>query len=324
MKETIDYISILGPTASGKSRLALMLADMLPIEIISVDSVSVYQGLDIGSAKPTRIERGSVPHHLIDICDLSSIYTAGQFLDAANNLIVDIQSRGKLPVFCGGTLMYMKALQKNYQNLPVIEGAVEESVALLYQTEGVAGVFQALAQEDPVMAAKLHPNDSQRLQRALAVVRSTGRSLQEFWKSQGDSRFKGLDFLLLVEDRARHKVILEQRIEGMLQEGFEDECRGLLKHYGAEIVTHPVLKSIGYREMLLYCKGEWSLSVAKERMLVSSSQFVKRQMTWLNRWDNARQISSSLVYDNKGFIDLARMVVETVQRYNYTQGKYSQ
>ena len=154
-----DYIAILGPTASGKTQLALELAKYYPIEIISVDSVSVYQGLNIASAKPSQIEQGEVPHHLIDVVTLQDTFTAGDFVSHANILLKEIQSRGRIPVFCGGTMMYMHAFCHQYDKMPVVDSHVEDEVRRVYQDKGVEEIYRLLKQEDPLMAGKLSKND---------------------------------------------------------------------------------------------------------------------------------------------------------------------
>lgn len=310
----LDYISILGPTGSGKSELAIELARQIPIEIISVDSVSVYRGLDIGSAKPTLTDQQSVVHHLIDICDLNEVFTVGKFVEQAKVLVQEIKQRGRLPVFCGGTIMYMKALQGNYHNLPCISPATERDVSAIYEKEGVCGLYQRLKEEDPLMAEKLHFNDRQRVQRALAVKRETGQSLSEYWGQGGDHQLNGHDFLLMVTDRKQHRVKLAERVDQMLMTGFDEECKALLEKYGEGVRSHPAIRSIGYKEMTLCICESLTIKDVRELMIVSSAQFVKRQMTWLNAWPKEKSTRFLLNDDNSTLSHIASSIVETLIR----------
>ncbi|MEC7030574.1 MAG: tRNA (adenosine(37)-N6)-dimethylallyltransferase MiaA [Pseudomonadota bacterium] len=311
----LDYISILGPTCSGKTQLALMLSHHLPIEVISVDSVSVYKGLDIGSAKPSKEEMGIVPHHLIDICELTEVFTVGQFVERANTLIGQIKARGKLPVFCGGSIMYMRAFQENYQNLPVISSTVQKNIDDVLRDVGVGALYEMLCQEDPIMAKKLHPNDKQRIARALAVKRECGQSLSYYWSQQSSTpEFKGHDFLLMVDNRDKHRKRLADRVDHMLAQGLEEECERVLSRYGESIVEHPALRSIGYKEIMQHlCKKRATKNV-RDKIIIASSQFVKRQMTWLKSWPNANSSQFCLYDDNPALSDIANSIVETVNR----------
>lgn len=312
--DQLDYISILGPTGSGKSMVAVELARYMPIEIISVDSVSVYRGLDIGSAKPSREDQQAVVHHLIDICDLDEVFTVGKFVAQAKVLIQQIKQRGCLPVFCGGTIMYMKALQRNYHNLPSISAAIADEVSTIYQEKGQEGLYQCLEQEDPVMAKRLHANDRQRVQRALSVKRETGRSLSDYWGQNIDHEYNGHDFLLMVTDRKQHRGKLADRVDQMLMMGFEHECKMLLDRYGEGIMSHPAIRSIGYKEMFLKVCENIDIKDVRELMIVSSAQFVKRQMTWLNAWPKERSTRVLLNDDNPTVSHIVASIVETLNR----------
>ncbi len=310
----LDYISILGPTGTGKTRLAILLAESLPIEIISVDSVSVYQGLDIGSAKPTQKEQAIVPHHLIDICSLKEIYTVGRFVEESNILIKEIKSRGKMPLFCGGSIMYMKALMGNYHNLPTISDQVRQQTDALYQEKGVVGLYDILLAEDPAMARRVHPNDKQRICRALSVKRETGQSLMDYWGKNQDSQLSGFDFLLTVSDRSQHREVLADRVDFMIHQGLQGECQQILDRYGVDVVTHPAVRSIGYREMMLYLCENKPINEIRDMMISASSQFVKRQMTWLNSWPEGASRRFSLYDDYSKLSDIVDRIVESVNR----------
>lgn len=281
-----DYISILGPTASGKTALALALAEIRPIEIISVDSVSVYKGLDIGSAKPSMEERQKVMHHLIDVCDLRDIYTVGRFVKDVERLVEEIKGRGALPVLCGGTLMYVAAWRRGYQMVPDIDIRVSSVLDELYHRHGSEYLYGLLEKEDPEMAERLHPNDRQRIMRALAVRRETGKSLLSYWKETKKSRFQGKDVLLCVEDREAHRLKLRERVDQMLSMGLREECEEILAEYGEDVRNHPALRSIGYKEMIADILEKKTTNDVGEMIAVSTSQLMKRQMTWINSWEN--------------------------------------
>lgn len=308
MKNTYDYISILGPTGSGKSDLALQLAEVLPIEIVSVDSVSVYQEMDIGSAKPSEEDRRQVPHHLIDVCDLTTVYTVGRFVEDAKKLMVEIQRRGKLPVFCGGSMMYMKALQNGYQ-MPSIGHETRAVLEQLLEEKGVAYLYGMLQKEDEKMASRLFPNDKQRIIRALTVIRETGRSLCEYWENQGD-QFHHKDILLRVNDRDLHRVRLRKRVDWMLEQGLQRECALLLEKYGE--LEHPALKSIGYKEMFLCLLEKLPTKDVRDKICIASSQFVKRQMSWLNAWDSSTSCSLNLYENGKISENILERMVESL------------
>lgn len=281
-----DYIAILGPTASGKSNIAMKLAEYLPIEIVSVDSVSVYEGMDIGSAKPSIEDRKNVVHHLIDVADLTEVYTAARFVDDATVLIKDIKARGKIPVLCGGTMMYMSALSKGIDQVPDIPEHIQSEITSMVNTMDQVDLHKVLVAEDPVMGRMIHENDAQRTQRALAVWRATNKSLCDYWKSS-ESVLKGKHFILTIEDRDAHRKVIAKRVDKMLEMGLESECRALISRYGEDVVSHPAMRSIGYKEMSAYICGTMPRDEVREKIVVSTAQFVKRQMTWLRSWDNA-------------------------------------
>ena len=311
MSKPLDYISILGPTAAGKTAVAIELAKHFPIEVVSVDSVSVYQGLDIGSAKPSNDEMRDVRHHLIDCVTLDEIYTVGRFVDDANRLIKEIRSRGKIPLFCGGTMMYMKALQSGYADLPVIPDEVIGEVNRLLEEKGVEALYLNLKQQDPEMAKRIKPGDQQRLVRALSVKLHTGRSLSDYW-NQAEPSFKHMDILLMCNDRIKHRDRLADRFDMMLKQGFIDECYRLHKTYGADIWNHPALRSIGYKEIGMHIRKSLPISDVRELAIISSSQYVKRQMTWLNAWYTLCSAKIELYPEIKDINKLAISLVESV------------
>lgn len=280
-----DYIAILGPTASGKTQLALSLAKIFPVEIISVDSVSVYKGLDIASAKPSFDERQAVKHHLIDEMTLSEIFTVADFVEKVKVLIREIRSRGAMPVLCGGTMMYMHAFCSDYDEIPKIDPEVEVEVRDILRSQGVAKLYSLLQKEDPLMANRLHENDQQRVSRALSVWRSTNRSLCDYWGRESGNSLKGMHFLLRVNDRQAHRSVIKLRTQKMIDEGLIDEVATLLKEYGNKCLVHPAMKSIGYKQAIMYLCETLTMGEVGEKIDIATSQLTKKQMTWLNRWE---------------------------------------
>lgn len=310
MSKQLDYISLLGPTASGKTAIAIALAKKFPLEVISVDSVSVYQELDIGSAKPSEEEMSGVKHHLINCVTLNEIYTVGRFVEDATRLMTEIKSRGNIPLFCGGTLMYMKALQSGYADLPVIPEDVTNDINQVLVNEGVEVLYEKLKGLDPSMAERIKPRDQQRIVRALSVILHTGKSLSDYWH-QAKPDLKHRDILLMCNDRSAHRERLANRFDQMMNAGFVEECIEIHHKYGEEIWQHPALRSIGYKDMGRHICEHLPISDVRELAIISSAQYVKRQMTWLNAWDNEVSRQIPLYPENKDINKLAVSLVES-------------
>lgn len=275
-------IAIAGPTASGKSALAMRIAELLPAEIISVDSAQVYRGMDIGTAKPTAAERARVPHHLIDIREPEQVYSAGEFRADALRIIAEVKARGALPLLVGGTMLYFRALFHGIADLPVADGALRSAIDARASREGWPSLHAVLAQRDPAAAARIHPNDAQRIQRALEVLELSGRTLAEHWQAQeplsvfGDWRFCSLE----TDNRALLHERIAQRLDAMLAAGFADEVRQLLAR-GTLDEQSPALRLVGYRQLLSYVRMGDSLNDSAARALYATRQLAKRQLTWL-------------------------------------------
>jgi tRNA dimethylallyltransferase len=275
-------IAIAGPTASGKSALAMRIAQLLPAEIISVDSAQVYRGMDIGTAKPTAAERGLVPHHLIDIRDPEQVYSAGEFRTDALRIIGEVRSRGSLPLLVGGTMLYFRALFRGIAEMPAANAQLRASIDERAGKEGWPQLHAELARKDPEAAARIHPNDSQRIQRALEVLAVSGRSLDEHWQLQSQlSAFGDWTFCSLETDnRALLHERIAQRLDAMLAAGFADEVSHLWAR-GTLSEQSPAMRLVGYRQLLSYVRSGESLSESSARALYATRQLAKRQMTWL-------------------------------------------
>ena len=279
-----QVLVIVGPTGSGKSDLAMSLAQHLPVEIVSVDSAQVYRGMDIGTAKPTAAERAAVPHHLLDIREPEQSYSAGEFRRDALALIAAIAARGHVPLLVGGTMLYLRTLFHGIASLPPADAAVRARIDTRAQQEGWPALHAELAQRDAQVAARIHVNDAQRIQRALEVLELGGRGLSQLWQEQHDAQtLQPLDYCiwqLLPGSRAALHARLELRLDAMLQAGFVDELRGLMLRSGLS-ADSPSLRAVGYRQLLAFCDGRETLLQARGKALSATRQLAKRQLTWL-------------------------------------------
>ncbi len=275
-------IAILGPTGSGKSRLAMQVAAARPVEIISVDSAQVYRGLDIGTAKPTSAERRAVVHHLIDIRDPEAVYSAGEFRADCLALIREISARGRVPLLVGGTMLYYRALFGGIAQLPAADMALRGQLDARAAREGWPALHAELAALDPESAAHIHPNDAQRIQRALEVLALSGRSREAHWAAADRPAPLFANWLFCAlepADRAQLHAVLAERLGAMLRAGFVDEVRALLARGLDE--RAPVLRLVGYRQLVAHCCDRQSLQDAAAGALSATRQLAKRQLTWM-------------------------------------------
>ncbi|CAG2142074.1 tRNA (adenosine(37)-N6)-dimethylallyltransferase MiaA [Cupriavidus plantarum] len=280
-------VCLLGPTASGKTAAALALAQRAPIEIISLDSALVYREMDIGTAKPTRAELDAAPHHLIDIVDPADSYSAAQFVEDAQRLIEDIRARGRLPLIVGGTMLYYKALTQGLNDLPRADAAIRAELDALAAARGWPALHAMLAEVDPVTAARLAPNDAQRIQRALEIHRLTGQPMSALlareaaartFTGSADARFRVI--ALEPSDRAVLHARIAARFDAMLELGLIDEVKRL-RARGDLHPGLPSLRCVGYRQVWEYLDGECDYDTMRERGIVATRQLCKRQITWL-------------------------------------------
>ncbi|MBK6867101.1 MAG: tRNA (adenosine(37)-N6)-dimethylallyltransferase MiaA [Burkholderiales bacterium] len=282
-------LCLAGPTASGKSAVALALAERLPLEIISVDSALVYRGMDIGTAKPTLAERAAIPHHLIDIRDPRDAYSAAEFARDARRLITEIAARGRLPLLVGGTMLYFKALLHGLDEMPPADPALRQRIEADALARGWPALHAELARVDPVSAARLAPQDSQRIQRALEVWQLSGRPLSAFHSARTAAPEPAMPlFSLEPTDRAWLHRRIEQRFDTMLADGFLDEVRAL-RARGDLNAALPSMRCVGYRQAWQALEGEFPLAELRARGIAATRQLAKRQLTWL-RGMAARQV----------------------------------
>ena len=270
-----------GPTGSGKTDLALALAREFPLEIVSVDSAQVYRAMDIGSAKPPPEIRAQVRHHLLDLVEPNESYSAGQFVRDCIQAIEDIERRGRVPLLVGGTMLYLRALTGGIAELP--EGSPEVRARLDAEAAalGWPALHARLVTLDPIAAARIHPNDAQRIQRALEVHAATGKPISALQSRTAAALPREFRVVALVpDDRARLHAALEQRFIRMMEEGLLDEVRKLFQR-GDLTDVHPAIRAVGYRQLWAHLAGSYSLEIAVERAVAATRQLAKRQMTWL-------------------------------------------
>ncbi|MEY4763011.1 MAG: hypothetical protein RLZZ200_2867 [Pseudomonadota bacterium] len=282
--EAPPALALLGPTGSGKSALALRLAERWPVELVSVDSAQVYRGMDIGTAKPTAAEQAAVPHHLIDVREPEDSYSAGEFRRDALAAIDDIHRRGKLPVLVGGTMLYYRALFRGIAELPPADPALRAALDARAAAEGWGALHAELAARDPAAGARIHPNDAQRIQRALELLAQGVGSLDEAWGigASGNAcpRVDWHITILDVTDRAALHERLARRLDTMLETGFVEEVRRLLAR-GSLTADSPSLRAVGYRQLVEFCEGRCGPGEARDKALFATRQLAKRQLTWL-------------------------------------------
>jgi tRNA dimethylallyltransferase len=283
-------VALAGPTASGKSAAALVLAQALDAEIVSVDSALVYRGMDIGTAKPTPGERAQVAHHLIDIRDPAQSYSAAEFVTDTQRLVRDLRARGKRVLLVGGTMLYFKALFEGLAAMPPADAALRAAIDSEAATTGWPALHAQLARVDPVTAARLAPNDAQRIQRALEVFRLSGQPLSQLHREGTRAAVLRPDLFLSLEpsDRAWLHERIAQRFDAMLADGFLDEVRRLRARDDLHAQL-PSMRSVGYRQAWEALDGLWPLASVRERGVAATRQLAKRQLTWL-RGMGARQV----------------------------------
>jgi tRNA dimethylallyltransferase len=281
-------IVLTGPTASGKSRVALEVAARLPVEIVSVDSAQVYRGMDVGTAKPSAAERAAVPHHLIDVVDPTDAYSAARFVAEAVPLVEAIAARGRIPLLVGGTMLYLKALREGLSDLPAADPGVREAIDAEARERGWPALHASLAAVDPETAARLEPTDAQRIQRALEVFRLTGEPMsRRLVRREHRGHPHLVSFALVPSDRAVLHERIAARFDAILAAGLVAELRALRKRFALN-ATLPSMRCVGYRQAWAHLEGEYSHGELRNRGIFATRQLAKRQLTWLRAWRDVR------------------------------------
>lgn len=277
-------LMIMGPTATGKTALAIEAAQRFNGEIISVDSALVYKGMDIGTAKPNAEELAAAPHHLIDIIDPTAAYSAADFRRDTLALIEEIQGRGRLPILAGGTMLYYRVLLDGIATMPQADATTRAALEHELNTRGAEVLHQQLAEVDPEAAARIHVNDPQRLLRALEVYRISGKPLSAFHAEQkaAELGYPHIKIGLIPDDRERHRALAAQRFDQMLEQGFMQEVEQLYQR-GDLHLDLPSMRCVGYRQAWLHIAQEYSWEEMRERAIIATRQLAKRQMTWLRK-----------------------------------------
>ncbi len=279
---------ITGPTACGKSALALELGSHAAVEIISADSAQVYLGMDIGTAKPRAEVRRWLPHHLIDIRDPSVSYSVAEFRQDVEGLVRQIDQRGKIAVIVGGSMLYLKALRDGIATLPKADPSIRRDIEQMATQYGWHQVHAELAQVDPAAASRIKPMDSQRLQRALEIYRLTGRTMTALHQAGAEPcSFPLTEIAIIPEDRRALHVAIKKRFEAMLADGLVAEVKALHKRQDLHPGL-PAIKSVGYRQVWAYLSGETDYDTMVERAIAATRQLAKRQYTWLRSWQGIR------------------------------------
>lgn len=276
-------VCLMGPTASGKTDLAVSLVESLPMDIISVDSVMVYRGMDIGSAKPDADTLACAPHRLIDICDPAEAYSAARFRDDAMREVAEITGQGRIPLLVGGTMLYFRALLHGLSMLPSADAEVRARLEAEAEADGWASLHRRLVEVDPKAAARIHPNDPQRIQRALEVYELTGTPLSELQQTQQVDQPLAYPVIKLAVAPADRSILHEriaQRFELMLQQGLIDEVE-VLRQRGDLHLDMPALRAVGYRQVWEYLSGSLNYEEMVKRGIIATRQLAKRQFTWL-------------------------------------------
>jgi tRNA dimethylallyltransferase len=280
-------VFLMGPTASGKTALAVALAERFPLEIISVDSALVYRGLDVGSAKPDAATLARAPHHLIDVRDPAETYSVAAFRDDALRLMADIAARGRVPFLVGGTMLYFRALLQGLDDLPRADAALRRTLEAAAAARGWPALHADLAAVDPLTAARLAPNDAQRIGRALEIFHLSGRPMSALLaRAERVLPYRALQLALVPSDRAELHRRIAARFDAMLDAGLLDEVRRL-RADPRLTADRPAMRAVGYRQAWAFLDGLIGIDALRERGIAATRQLAKRQLTWLRSWPDA-------------------------------------
>ena len=297
-----QVLVITGPTATGKTALGVACARALGGEVISADSMQLYRGMDVGTAKPTREEMGGVPHHMFDVADPEEDFSAARYVELASACVEDVRARGRLPILVGGTGLYIDSLLSGRDFAEKGDGVLREKLGAEYDEKGGAAMLQKLAEVDPERAAKLHPGDRRRIVRALEIYALTGKTISrhDAETAARPPRYTSARFALTFADREELYRRIDRRVERMMEQGLEAEVRALLDRGVSPEST--AMQAIGYKELAEALRGECTVAEAVARIQQGSRRYAKRQLTWLRRdaglrwivWDREPDLEAGL------------------------------
>ena len=277
---------IMGATATGKTELALAIHEQINVDLISVDSALVYRGMDIGTAKPDAQTLSKAPHHLIDIIDPAEVYSAGQFREDSLRLMKQSVDNQRTALLVGGTMLYFNSLQKGMANMPAVDEAVKQAIELEAKTTGMLAMHERLKKVDPVSAERIHPNDPQRIKRALELYDFTGKTLTQFWQEQNKNTtsfpYRRIKIALMPDDRVELRKRITLRFDDMLKQGFIEEVEVLFNRKDLQ-PEMPSIRAVGYRQVWGYLAGDYGYDEMREKAVIATAQLAKRQMTWLRK-----------------------------------------
>lgn len=306
----LPILCLAGPTASGKSASTHILAQHWPIEVIVMDSATIYRDMDIGTAKPSAEEQAAIPHHLLDIRDPAESYSAAEFATDATRLIQEIRARGHYPVLCGGTMLYYKALREGLNDLPQADPAIRQQLDERAQEIGWPGMHEELTRIDPVTAARLAPRDSQRIQRALEIFHISGKTMSDWLKDKAQPQEGSHQYVTMSlepEDRSWLHKRIAVRYHDMIEQGLLQEVEKLYQrpelHPGL-----PSIRCVGYRQLWSYLDGEVSLDLAIEQAIATTRQLAKRQLTWLRSEPERQQFNCQNPQAAEQIVQAARQI----------------
>lgn len=283
---SVPVFCLMGPTASGKTGIACELVQQFPMEIISIDSAMIYREFNIGAAKPNAEVLAKAPHHLIDILDPPQSYSAAQCCEDVNHLMQVIVQRGNIPLLVGGTMMYFNALQRGLSSLPEANEHIRAEILKEAEEYGWDYLHQQLKLIDPISAARIHPHDTQRLQRAHEVYRIMHIPMSQLWaESLHHSTTHFVNLALIPENRAWLHQRIAERFQSMLAEGFVEEVKQLIEKWHLT-ASHPAMRCVGYRQIFHYLQEEYDANILLEKGIAATRQLAKRQLTWLRHWSD--------------------------------------
>ena len=296
---------LVGPTASGKTAVGIEVAERVGAEILSLDSMAIYRGMDIGTAKPTAAEQARVPHHLIDLVEPHEAFSTGRYVEAAEAAIADVAARGRRPLFVGGTALYLKALTEGFFDGPPADWPLRERLEAEAAERGTSALHERLRRVDPAAAARIHPNDLRRIVRALEVYETTGAPISE-QQTQFGSPSPDYECIVagLRRDRAELYERINRRVDAMFAAGLVEEVGGLLEDPRG--ISHAAAQFVGYAEIIAHLRGEMTLEEAREKVKTRTRRFARRQLTWFRSMDFIRWVDAAA---GNAVADLAASVV---------------